>query len=202
MKVQNKVLVVTGGGSGMGRELVFHLLSKGARVVAIDINETTLNETSALAGPNRDRLFTFIEDITDKISVESFRDKIIAQLGSVDGIINNAGIIQPFVKVNELSYEAIERVMQVNFYGTLYMTKTFSYSARSAYCKYFQYGRLFTGARANHLWGNKSSGETFHGGAAFRTDWHECSCNHSVSRCREYQHFKKLRHKYARAFCK
>lgn len=38
MKVQNKVMIVTGGGSGMGRELVLNLLSKGAKVVAIDIN--------------------------------------------------------------------------------------------------------------------------------------------------------------------
>ena len=45
--------------------------------------------------------------------------------GAVDGIINNAGIIQPFIKVNELNYEAIERVMNINFYGTLYMIKTF-----------------------------------------------------------------------------
>jgi short-subunit dehydrogenase len=43
----------------------------------------------------------------------------------VDGIINNAGIIQPFVPVNELGYDTIERIMNVNFYGTLYMIKSF-----------------------------------------------------------------------------
>lgn len=45
MKVQNKVIVVTGGGSGMGRELVLNLLSKGAKVIALDINKTALEET-------------------------------------------------------------------------------------------------------------------------------------------------------------
>jgi short-subunit dehydrogenase len=50
---------------------------------------------------------------------------VIARHGAVDGLINNAGIIQPFVRVNDLEYEAIERVMNVNFYGTLYMTKAF-----------------------------------------------------------------------------
>ena len=48
MKVQDKVIVVTGGGSGMGRELVLHLLSKGAKVVAIDINEAALQGTAEL----------------------------------------------------------------------------------------------------------------------------------------------------------
>jgi short-subunit dehydrogenase len=125
MKVQNKTILVTGGGSGMGRELVLNLLSKGSKVVAIDINETSLHETVTLAGSNKGSLTTFIVDITDRAAVEGLLKNVIDQLGFVDGIINNAGIIQPFIKVNELSYEAIERVMNVNFYGTLYMTKTF-----------------------------------------------------------------------------
>jgi short-subunit dehydrogenase len=125
MKVQNKVIVVTGGGSGMGRALVIDLLSKGASVVAIDINGSTLQETASLADNKKNSLSTFVVDITNKVSVEELFSKVIAQFGFVDGIINNAGIIQPFVKVNELKYETIERVMNVNFYGTLYMTKTF-----------------------------------------------------------------------------
>ena len=125
MKVQNKVIVVTGGGSGMGRELVLNLLSNNAKVIAIDINQNGLQETEALAGTNKDKLGIFVVDITSKTAVEAFFEKAIAQFGGVDGIINNAGIIQPFVKVNELGYETIERVMNVNFYGTLFMTKTF-----------------------------------------------------------------------------
>jgi short-subunit dehydrogenase len=125
MKVQNKVILVTGGGSGIGRELVLNLLSKDARVIAIDINEAALQETIALTEMKKDSLSTFILDITDQSSVEKFLSNAIARFGFVDGIINNAGVIQPFVKVNELNYEAIHRVMNINFYGTLYMTKTF-----------------------------------------------------------------------------
>jgi len=125
VKIQNKVILVTGGGSGMGRELVLNLLSKNAKVIAIDINQNGLQETVALAGTNKDMLRTFVVDITSKTAVEAFFEKAIAQFGFVDGIINNAGIIQPFIKVNELGYDAIERVMNVNFYGTLYITKTF-----------------------------------------------------------------------------
>jgi short-subunit dehydrogenase len=125
MKVQNKVIIVTGGGSGMGRELVLHLLAKEVKVLTIDINANGLQETVALAGTNKDKLCTFIVDITSRIAVEALFEKAIAQYGFVDGIINNAGIIQPFIKVNDLGYEAIKRVMNVNFYGTLYITKTF-----------------------------------------------------------------------------
>lgn len=124
MKVQNKIIVVTGGGSGMGRELVLSLLNKGARVVAIDINKTSLEETIKLAGTNGDRIADYVLDITDKNAVESTCKQIVDKLGSVDGIINNAGIIQPFTEVNELDYKTIERVMNVNFWGTLYMTKS------------------------------------------------------------------------------
>lgn len=125
MKVQNKSIVVTGGGSGMGRELVLHLLSKGAKVIAIDINEAALKETEVLAGERKDSLRTFLVDITNRNSIERLVEKVLEQESSVDGIINNAGIIQPFIKVADLSYELIERVINVNLYGTLYMIKAF-----------------------------------------------------------------------------
>ncbi len=125
MKVQNKVIVVTGGGSGMGRELVLHLLSKGAKVIAVDIDRAALEETVVLTGEQKDSLRIFVVDITNRKSVEELVVKVLEQNGIVDGIINNAGIIQPFVKVNELSYEIIERVVNVNLFGTLYMVKAF-----------------------------------------------------------------------------
>ena len=125
MRVQDKVIVVTGGGSGMGRELVLLLLSKGSKVAAVDINETALQETVAIASGETNSLSTFGVDITNKVSIEKLLSDILDRFGSVDGIINNAGIIQPFIKVNDLSYEAIERVVNVNLYGTLYMVKGF-----------------------------------------------------------------------------
>ncbi len=121
----NKTIVVTGGGSGIGRELVLALLEKGAKVAAIDIRESTLQETKKLAGEKGHNMSVHVLDITNKEAVEALPEQVIATHGAVDGIINNAGIIQPFVRVNDLDYEAINKVMNVNFYGALYVTKAF-----------------------------------------------------------------------------
>lgn len=125
MEAQGKTIVVTGGGSGMGREMVLLLLEKGARVAAVDINEKTLKETISLAGGSQDRLSIHVMDISNREAVMALPEKVIKAHGSVDGIINNAGIIQPFVRINDLELKDIERVMNINFWGVVYMTKAF-----------------------------------------------------------------------------
>jgi len=120
----NKVIVVTGAGSGMGRALVLALVKKGLRVAAVDLNEVTLKETVALAG-QPGKVSAHIVNVSDRQTVEALPAEIIAAHGAVDAIINNAGIIQPFVRLNDLQYDAIERVLNVNLYGVIYMTKAF-----------------------------------------------------------------------------
>lgn len=125
MQVENKTVVVTGGGNGMGREIVLNLLIKGARVAAVDVNEPALLETQKLAGDKSKNLSIHILDITDNSSVELFPEKVLAQHGSIDILINNAGIIQPFLRINDLPFDKINRVFNVNFFGLLNMTKAF-----------------------------------------------------------------------------
>ena len=125
MKPAGKVVVVTGAGSGMGREIALELLRRGARVAAVDINETTLGETATLAEGGAEALATCVVNITDRAAVEALPQAVVERFGAVDGIVNCAGIIQPFVRLNELDYAAIDRVFDVNWRGTLYMTKTF-----------------------------------------------------------------------------
>jgi NAD(P)-dependent dehydrogenase (short-subunit alcohol dehydrogenase family) len=124
MKFQNKVVVVTGAGSGMGRELALQLLQRGAKVAAVDVSASGLDGTVAAAGGSHD-LATFALDITDLAAVQALVAKVQGRFGAADGLINCAGIIQAFVKLNELDFAAIERVFNVNFRGTLYMTKAF-----------------------------------------------------------------------------
>lgn len=125
MKVNNTTIVVTGAGNGMGRELVLQLLRKGARVAAVDLKPEYLEETKKLADKWSDKLSLHVLNITDKALVDKLPEEVIKAHGQVDGLINNAGIIQPFVKINDLEFDAIHRVMDVNFYGMLYMIKAF-----------------------------------------------------------------------------
>lgn len=124
VRAQGKVWVVTGGGDGIGRELVLLLLNMGASVAAVDVREDNLAATAAIANAGT-RLSTHQLDITDRAGTAALVDEVVAAHGCVDGLINNAGIIQPFTPVNDLSYEVIDHVIDVNLMGTINMVKSF-----------------------------------------------------------------------------
>lgn len=124
MQVKDKVFVVTGGGNGMGREVVLGLLARGARVAAVDLNEAGLAETATLAAAG-ERLTTHVVNVSDRKAVLALPAAVKKAHGQVDGLLNVAGIIQPFVKVGELDFDIIERVMNVNFWGVVNMSKAF-----------------------------------------------------------------------------
>lgn len=121
MLVSGKKFLVTGAGNGMGREVALELLKRGAKVLAVDINEDFLNETRLLAGTTAEGLTTVKLDITDRPAAQALADSN----RDLDGLVNVAGIIQPFVKVNDLGFEAIDRVMNINFFGPLNLIKAF-----------------------------------------------------------------------------
>jgi NAD(P)-dependent dehydrogenase (short-subunit alcohol dehydrogenase family) len=124
MNTAGKIIVVTGAGSGMGRQVALEAIRRGAKVAAVDVNEATLAETAALAAAP-DRLSTHVVNITDKAAVAALPQAVIDRFGAVDGIIHCAGIIQPFVRLKDLDDAAIERVFAVNWWGTLFLTKEF-----------------------------------------------------------------------------
>ena len=118
MKLNGKVVLVTGAGSGMGRELTLELVKRGASVIATDIHLATVEETATLAG----KAVTAIAlDVTDIKAVAA----LPAKVGPIDCLINNAGIIQPFVPIKDLTMEQAQKVMDVNFYGPLSLIKAF-----------------------------------------------------------------------------
>lgn len=125
MDLSGKVVVVTGGGNGIGQQIVLALLRKGSIVAAADVNMEGLKETQKMAGPMNDRLSLHQTDISDRDSVTLLAAKVTDQHAHVDVIINNAGVIHPFIPVAELDFNVIDRVMNVNLNGVLNMTKVF-----------------------------------------------------------------------------
>jgi NAD(P)-dependent dehydrogenase (short-subunit alcohol dehydrogenase family) len=92
-----RLAVVTGGGSGMGRELVVQLAADGCSVATCDVNEGALAETAELAqagAPEGVRVSTHLCDVGDETQVAAFRDAVLAQHGTdhIDLLFNNAGI--------------------------------------------------------------------------------------------------------------
>lgn len=123
MKIENKKFVVTGAGSGIGREVTLLLVAKGAEAAIIDINKKGLEETAELA--EKTNVSIHVLDISDRERVGKLPEAVIRQHGNIDGLINVVGIIQPFVDVKDLDYNTIERIFNVNFFGALYIIKAF-----------------------------------------------------------------------------
>ncbi len=125
MDVKDRVFVVTGGGNGMGREVVRGLIARGAGVAAVDLNEAGLAETVELAAAPYGKLTTHALNVTDREAVLALPHKVIEAHGQVDGLLNIAGIIHPFVEMRELDFDIMERVFNVNFWGVVNTTKAF-----------------------------------------------------------------------------
>jgi short-subunit dehydrogenase len=124
MDIAGKVFVVTGAGNGIGREVALALLGKGGRVAALDLREEGLAETASLAAAG-ERLTTHAVDISDRKAVGKLPAAVTKAHGAIDGVVNVAGIIHRFKPISELTFDEIERVMDVNFWGTVNTVKTF-----------------------------------------------------------------------------
>lgn len=126
MKLDGKTVVLTGAGSGIGRELALLLVQGGSKVVGLDIRAQSLDETRALLDPGlRDAFIGQTLDVTDRAAVAALPASLLERVGPVDCLINCAGMIQPFVRLAQLDDATLERVFNVNWFGTLYMTRAF-----------------------------------------------------------------------------
>ena len=123
MEIKNRNIIVTGAASGVGKELTKQLLGLGGNVAAVDINEENL--TTLKSELNSDKLKTYVVDMGSIESIQEFRSQYKKDYSDVDIIINNAGIIQPFVNVENLEDKTINKVMNVNFFGPVHLIRFF-----------------------------------------------------------------------------
>lgn len=121
--------MVTGGGSGMGRELVVQLAAQGCHVAACDVTSDTLEETRELAlgyAPSGTRVVTVVADVADEPQLVAFRDAVTAQLATdhLNLLFNNAGIAGggSFVADDRAEWE---RTFAIDWGGVYLGTRTF-----------------------------------------------------------------------------
>ncbi len=124
MDISGKVFVVTGAGNGIAREVTLQLLAAGARVAGVDLNEAALHATAQLAQAG-ERFSEHPVNITDRDAVAALPEAVRTAHGQIDGLVNVAGVIQKFVKIIDLPVEEIEKVLNVNFWGTMNTVKAF-----------------------------------------------------------------------------
>ena len=117
--LQGKVVAITGGARGIGKATARALVRKGAKVAIGDLDATLAEQTAAELGCDTLALEL---DVTDRDSFEGFLDQVEERLGSLDVLINNAGImpIGPFV---EESDRTAQMMVDINVHGVLYGMK-------------------------------------------------------------------------------
>ncbi|HUE58494.1 MAG TPA: SDR family NAD(P)-dependent oxidoreductase [Acidimicrobiales bacterium] len=125
---EGKRAVVTGGGSGMGRELVVQLAAAGCSVATCDVNPSGLAETVAKAeagAPTGTRITSHVCDVSDESQVLAFHDEVVKAHGEVlELVFNNAGIGGGASFISD-SREDWERTFAVDFWGVYYCTRAF-----------------------------------------------------------------------------
>ena len=117
---KNKVVVVTGGSDGIGRGLVDALIPLGAKVATCGRNQDKLYDLQVRHSGKH--LHTFVADVSNFNDCKNFIDSTIKVFGGIDILINNAGIsMRALLKDAEI--DVIKKVMDTNFFGTVYCTK-------------------------------------------------------------------------------
>jgi len=126
-KISNKVCVVTGAGSGIGRELALELARRGARGVAIsDVNDEGLAETARLVEAEAPNVAVHEQhlDVADRHAFIAYAETVAGEFGVVHQIYNNAGIASGKT-VLDASFEVYDKVIGINLFGVIHGTKVF-----------------------------------------------------------------------------
>lgn len=120
----DKVVVVTGAGSGIGRALALNLAAQNCRLALTDIDEEGLQQTAELLGLEHNRLFTAVIDVSDKSAMQQLADDVFSKFAQVDVVINNAGT-NCSGYFETVDFSLMEKVIEVNLWGVIYGSRFF-----------------------------------------------------------------------------
>lgn len=127
MDLLNKIAVVTGAGSGIGRASSLKLASNGAKVVVVDFNKETGEETVSLIREQGGEGIFVQADVSKSEDVQKYVNTAVDTYGRIDVFFNNAGVIQKISPLTEIEDEEYDRIMSINvkgvFLGLKYVLK-------------------------------------------------------------------------------
>lgn len=115
MKLKEKVVVITGAASGLGKALATVCVQEGMHVVMGDLPNTGLEDEAKEVGG-----LAVVANMTKRLEVQALAKTAMEKFGSIDVWINNAGIWIPHAPLLEQTSEHLHALMEVNFFGTLY----------------------------------------------------------------------------------
>lgn len=120
--MKNKVVIITGGSSGIGKALAFEFGNAGSKILITGRNKAELDKTVAELKDKRIAVEGFQADVSVEDDNRRMAETAIKIFGTIDVLINNAGISMRAL-FEEVDLEVVKKVMDINFYGVLYATK-------------------------------------------------------------------------------
>lgn len=125
MRLKNKVTIITGAGSGVGRATALRFLAEGAKVVVADVQKDWIDATLGLAGGPSDNLTSIRCDVTVESEVEAMVEHAVLTFGCLDVMHNNAGItgLKPGATTEDFTDEEWQKLVAVNISGVFYGSK-------------------------------------------------------------------------------
>ncbi len=114
MTLQDRMAVVTGGGSGIGRAIAQMLAARGAAVAVVDIDEAAGRDTAQLIGKAGGRAASFRADVSQSAEVDAAVTTAVSELGPLEVMVNNAGILDGYFNVDEMDEHVWRRVLDID----------------------------------------------------------------------------------------
>ena len=124
MKYKNKIVLITGSGSGIGKAAALAFSKEGGTIIVSDINEINGLKTVSEIIKNNGKASFFKTDVSNFDMVQNLMDFILEKYGRLDVAINNAGIGGDFAKITDITLESWDKTMSVNSSGVFYCIKT------------------------------------------------------------------------------
>ena len=117
MKLSGKTVIVTGAAAGMGEAIAKRFAQEGAKVVATDINQELLDQVVDSITKAGGEAVGLVSNIGEQADIDQMVHEAIERYGSLDVLVNNAGIMDNFVPVGDLTDEQWDRIIRINLTG-------------------------------------------------------------------------------------